>query len=162
MMKTNKWAPMVLVSAGFMVSGCAHDAAMQTMTCGVLVDPPAPSQAAIDNANCPNSTDVYLSAVFKDGRPAGVGGGLDAGTDSKSDKKVTGGENICWVATDESGGSSDQKFDILFSPSDNPNTNQNYQSINIFPHAPKGLEYKYTVWAGGAECEYFDPRFVIN
>ena len=163
---TSDKLPRVLLAAGVvLVSGCVHETSMRTLDCGVLEDPPAPSQAARDNANCPNSTEVYLSAVFKEGKPAGVGGGDDAGTGNKSDKKVKGGQNICWVATDETGGPSEQKFDILFSPTDNPNPNQNYQSINIFPAKDMPatrIEYKYTVWVGKGECEFFDPRFVIN
>lgn len=168
MIKSDKFVTIMLAAAWVGSSGCVHETpmqAMQTLDCGVLADPPAPLPAAIDNANCPNSTEVYLSAVFKNGKPAGVGGGVNAGTGSKSDKKVKGGQNICWVATNESGGLSGQKFDILFSPSEKPVPNQNYQSINIFPaqDMPETrIEFKYTVWAGKGECEYFDPRFVIN
>jgi hypothetical protein len=145
------------------IAACSHGGKDSIAnTCGILADPPAPKKAAIDEANCPAATEVYLSAVFSDGKPVGVGGGTPAGTGNKNDKKVRGGQNICWVATDKSGGPSEQQFDIVFSPSQKVNLKQNYQSINIHPQFPTGIEFKYTVWAGEKACEFFDPRFLIN
>jgi hypothetical protein len=159
-MAYGKITAVVMVATGALLSGCA-DNTSKALACQVLQGLPGPSEAAKANANCPASTDVYLSAVFDEGRPVGVGGGQDASGDT-NDKVVRGNQKICWVATDKSGGSSDMKFDILFSPADSPSTNSNYQSINIFPHPPSGIEYKYTVWAGEGECMFFDPKFVIN
>lgn len=130
--------------------------------CGILENPPAPTEAAISNANCPASTEVHLSAVFVDGNPIGVGGGTPAGTGNNNDKKVKGGQNICWVATDKSGGPSQEQFDIVFSPAQRVGLNHNYVSVNIHPQFPQGLEFKYTVWAGKEACEFFDPRFLID
>lgn len=164
-MNRNTLATLMAVASGVALSGCVHESQTQAPgrpTCEIMANPPVPTKAAIGNAMCPASTEVYLSAVFKDGAPVGVGGGTDAGTGNKSDKVVKGGQNICWVATDEAGGASNQDFDIIFSPSDNPNPNQHYQSVNIFPNAPSGIEFKYTVWAGEGECQFFDPRFFIN
>ena len=131
--------------------------------CGPMADPPAPTQTAIDASNCPASTEVYLSAVFNSaGKPVGVGGGTDAGTGNKSDKRVSGGQNICWLATDGSGNSSEVKFSILFGPSQAPTANQSHESVNIHPQAPHGAEYKYTIWTDSESCGFLDPRFVIN
>jgi hypothetical protein len=152
--------------AAFLAAGLAACSTNPTpdskLNCGLLDDAPAPTQEAIDASNCPASTDVYLSAVFDDGKPVGVGGGTDAGTGNKNDKEVSGGQNVCWLATDTSGNSATNHFDILFSPSQKPVANQPHESVEIHPQAPKGAEYKYTIWTSSGTCGFLDPRFVIN
>ena len=148
------------------LSACGHQSAKttQTDTCTVLTDPPAPTQAAIDAANCPPGTQIYLSAVFdSDNKPVGVGGGTDAGTGNKNDKKVTAGQKVCWVAMTESGAAATVNFDILFSPSQKPTANQSYEPVEISPHVPSKIVYKYTIWTESTEaCNFLDPRFFVN
>ncbi len=157
----------IMTPAVILIAGCAHDPAspFSPSACPVLSAPKAPSEQAIKDANCPNSTEVYLSAIFDDqGHPTGVGGGTVAGNGNKNDKKVEAGQNICWLATDESGNfRSDIRFSILFSPSDNPGQNAtSVESVNVHPQLPSGLEYKYTVWADSDPCGFLDPKFVVK
>ena len=162
-MQSSKWIITPVAVAVAVLSACTHNMDTKQNHCYIMSDPPEPTVEAIANAQCPVGVGVvHLSAVFKDGKPVGVGGGTDASTGNKNDKRVQGGQKICWVATDTDGKASDQKFDILFSPSKNPTPNQNYQSVNIFPLAPSGLQYKYTVWVNSGECGFLDPRFFID
>ena len=162
-MKTEYMAIAVL-TAGLAACGSNPPSSAQVNTCTVLTDTPAPTQAAIDAANCPNNTNTYLSAVFDgDNKPVGVGGGTDAGTGNKNDKKVNAGQNICWVAMTESGAASTVNFDVLFSPSQKPTANQPYESVEISPHAQSKIAYKYTIWTDSTDdCNFLDPRFFVN
>lgn len=159
-----EYLAVAVLTAGLSACGSNPGKTAQTDTCTVLTDPPVPTQAAIDAANCPSSTETYLSAVFDSGnKPVGVGGGTAAGNGNKNDKKVNAGQNICWVAMTESGAASTVNFDILFSPSQKPTANQSYESVEISPHAPSNIVYKYTIWTDStAACNFLDPRFFIN
>lgn len=154
-----------LTMAG-LLAACANNAqvGVATTTCGILENAPAPNDAAKDVCpGNPSNYDVILSAVFDgDGKPIGIGGGTGAGTGDNNDKEISGGDKLCWVATDNTGAPVDVDFEMIFTPSQNPVANQSYQTLNVHPNYPEGVEFKYTVWTGNGLCEFYDPRFLIN
>ncbi len=155
-----------VVLAG-LVSACATSDFKTTHNhCGSNIpDPPAPTDDAKDE--CPGNPDVVFSAVFDEGKPVGIGGGTPEGN-NKNNKTVKKGQTICWVATDDQGAPLDVGFDIIFSPTKKPNVpaNKNYQTIKVKPPEgddwPAGMAFKYTVWTGSGDCEFYDPRILID
>ena len=102
--------------------------------------------------------------IFEGGVLTGVGGGDEIGTGvERNNKRVNKDKAYCWVATDENGAPSNEKFAILFSPEDKPKAQKSWIKVKIRNDLQSGIEYKYTIWASGDDnCSIMDPMFLIN
>ena len=100
----------------------------------------------------PAAKEVAVAVKFDaTGQPTGV---------SVNPVLVKPGGKICWRAVDSAGQEISRKFAIIYGPADQPNANQNWQFINVWPQVPIGVEYKYTIWSD--TNKFLDPRIVID
>ena len=132
-------------------------------------NPTAPDAEAKEQKKRPSGknkcdADNVLSVIFKDGVLTGVGGGDEIGAGvERNNKRVNKDKAYCWVATDENGAPSNEKFAILFSPEDKPKAQKSWIKVKIRNDLQSGIEYKYTIWASSADnCSIMDPMFLIN